>query len=51
MISGLKSEMSLVCIHIFARIGRICRHPNDVKTDVTYAQAVDPFIGQNRDLN
>ena len=50
MISGLKSEMSLVCIHIIARTCHICHHTNDVKSDVTYAQAADLFIGENRDL-
>ena len=50
MISGLKSEISLACKHIFAHTCHICRRPNDVKSDVTYAQAVDPFIVQNGDL-
>ena len=50
MISGLKSEMSLVQQHIFARACHVCRHPNDVKSGVTYAQSVDPRIGKNRDL-
>ena len=50
MISGLKSEMSLVQQHIFARACHICRHPNDVKYDVTYAQVVEPLIGENGDL-
>ena len=50
MISGLKSEMSLVQQHIFARACHVCRHPNDVKSGVTYAQVADLLIGENGDL-
>ena len=45
-----KSQISLVYKPISANVKHICRHSNDVKSDVTYAQVVAPRIGQNGDL-